>query len=198
LTPDSGDVLFVPRAGGLQRIPAAGGSATTLLAEGFPTNLDFIRFSAGGYGVFTASGSSGTKLYSFALAGGAAEQISDDSVSSGFLGDFLLAGERAIYFALAAGGEPPHLYGVPVAGGASVKVNGTYQNDENFIQGLASTEAAVLYGVGTRISGQPLTFTRLLVAAADNATEPVALSFVSTDPGGEPSSFTVYLPVLRR
>lgn len=196
LTPGSGDALFVPSTGGLSRIPAAGGSAETLLATGF-SNLAFIRFSAG-HGVFTSDDGGDTKLYSFLLAGGPAAQISDDAVSASFLGDFLLAGERAIYFAIAAGGELPQLYSVPVAGGASAKLNGAYEGGENIIQGLSAEGNNVLYGVGTRVSGQPIPYTRLLVATADGSAAPLALSFASTDPDDSSSRFTVYLPLLSR
>jgi Tol biopolymer transport system component len=196
LTPGSGDALFAPSSGGLSRIPAAGGVAQTVLASGFP-DLDFsLGFSAGGSAVFKATDGGGvTKLYSYPLAGGTANVISDDAVSSQFLGDFLLAGERAIYFAIATGAQP-QLYSVSLAGGASVKLNGPFEGGENLLRPFSAADGKVLYGVWQQVFGQRPAYTRLLVAAADGAGEPVALSLSS--PEDPSATFSVYLPLVAR
>ena len=192
--PSGATVFFTPIGGGLQRVPAAGGAAQIVLAQGFAT-LGTLRFSAAGYAVFTASdGPNPARLYSYPLAGGTALPINDPAVSALFLGDFRLTGERVVYFAIAAGGEPPQLFSVPVLGGASVKLSGAYEGGEDFINALSTSDSELLYGVGTRVIGQPLPLTRLLLVPVDGSSSPSLVNRAATDP----ELFKLHLPLLRK
>lgn len=193
LEPAQGTVFFAPVGGGLQRIPVAGGSTQDVLQQGFP-NLDSLRFSASGYAVFSASDGAATRIYSYPLSGGQALPIDDPAVSTGFLGDFLLSSERAIYFAMTAGGAPPQLYSVPLSGGESVKLTGAYEGTENFVSALSANSSLLLYGVGERVSGQPLLFTRLLLVPVDGSAEPRLVNTEPAEPG--PDRVELHLPLL--
>jgi len=194
IEPSGATVFFTPAGGSLQRVPTLGGAAQTVLAQGF-ANFSTLRFSAAGYAVFTASdGPNPARLYSYPLAGGTALPINDPAVSALFLGDFRLAGERVVYFAIAAGGEPPQLYSVPVLGGASVKLSGAYEGGEDFINALSTSDSELLYGVGTRVIGQPLPLTRLLLVPVDGSSSPSLVNRAATDP----ELFKLHLPLLRR
>ena len=194
IEPSGATVFFTPAGGSLQRVPTLGGAAQTVLAQGF-ANFSTLRFSAGGYVVFTASdGPNPARLYSSLLSGVTALPINDPAVSALFLGDFQLAGERAIYLAIAAGGEPPQLYSVPVLGGASVKLSGAYEGGEDFINALSTSDSELLYGVGTRVIGQPLPLTRLLLVPVDGSSSPSLVNRAATDP----ELFKLHLPLLRR
>jgi hypothetical protein len=198
LDPSGATVFLLPVGGGLQRVAVAGGAVETLFAQG-GAGLNFMRFSSGGDAVFAASdGTNPGQLYRYPLSGGTPTPISDPAVSGFSVGDFLLAGERAVYTPIAAAGELPQLYSVALAGGPSTRLNGPYEGSENFISALSTSSTTLLYGVATRASGQRPAYSRLLIVPANGSTAPQAINTAAATDPQDRGDFTLHLPLLRR
>jgi Tol biopolymer transport system component len=154
LSPDGTDVYFTPTAGGLQRVPVAGGAASEVLAG---LSVDHASLQFAGDRLFFQAGPYGSTGLYVSHAGGAATRIDDENLTGGRLFAHSPAPDGSVVYYTAQAATDPRilLYRVSGAGGGSIKLNPEGPAAQLTLIQDVDSSGAVLFTQGTPL-GQGL------------------------------------------